>query len=88
MVQPYLQVETKFMTRNKIFFYRFIYFSKCFGKMPITNPFILTVKAGRKLATPPDILIAKGKNSVVNTTVLVAVLSTDLPLAYKYIGRA
>ena len=47
---PYLQIETKFMTRNKIFFYRFIYFSKNFGKMPITNPFILTVKAGRKLA--------------------------------------
>ena len=59
MVQPqqnfatYLQIETKFMTRNKIFFYRFIYFSKSFGKMPITNPFILTVKAGRKLAIVP-----------------------------------
>ena len=46
---PYLQIETKFMTRNKIFFYRFIYLSKRFGKMTITNPFILTVKAGRKL---------------------------------------
>ena len=56
MVQPqhnfatYLHIETKFMTRNKTFFYRFIYFSKSFGRMPITNPFILTVKAGRKLA--------------------------------------
>ena len=54
MVQPHhnfapcLQIETKFMTRNKIFFYRFIYFSKCFGKMPITNPFILTVTLNRK----------------------------------------
>ena len=37
---PYLQIETKFMTRNKVFFYRFY--------MPITNPFILTVTAGRK----------------------------------------
>ena len=56
MVQPhhnfatYLQIETKFMTRNKIFFYRFIYLSKSFGKMLITNPFTLMVKAGRKLA--------------------------------------
>ena len=47
---PYLQIETKFMTRNKIFFYRFISLSKSFSKMPITNPFILTVNAGRKLA--------------------------------------
>ena len=47
---PYLQIETKFMMRNKIFFYPFIYFNKSFGKMPITNPVILTVKAGRKLA--------------------------------------
>ena len=59
---PYLQIETKFMTRNKIFFYRFISFSKSFSKMPIINPFILTVNAGRKLATRPDILIAKGKS--------------------------
>ena len=83
MVQPhrnfasYLQIETKFMTRNKVFFYRFIYFSKSFGKMPITNPFIFTVKAGCKLATCPD--IAKGKNSVTNATVLVAISSPDLP---------
>ena len=48
---PYLLIETKFMTRNKIFPYRFIYFSKSFGKMPITNPFILTLKASRKSAT-------------------------------------
>ena len=54
---PYLQIETKFMTRNKISFYRFISFSKSFGQMPITNSFILTVNAGR-----PDILIAKGKS--------------------------
>ena len=59
---PYLQIEAKFMSRNKIFFYRFISFSKSFGKMLITNPFILTVNAGRKLATRPDILIAKGKS--------------------------
>ena len=38
--------------------------------MPTANPFISTVKAGRKLATPPDILIAKGK---------VAVSSPDSP---------
>ena len=49
------------MTKTKYFFNRFLYFSKSFGKIPIANPFILTVKAGRKLATPPDILIAKGK---------------------------
>ena len=47
--------------------------------MPIANTFILKVKAGRKLATRPDILIAKGKNSVVNATVLVAISSPDLP---------
>ena len=29
--------------------YRFILISKSFGKMPITNLFILTVKAGPKL---------------------------------------
>ena len=46
---PYLQIEAKFMTRNKIFFYRFISFSKSFGKVPITNPFSLTVNTGRKL---------------------------------------
>ena len=75
---PYLQIETKFMTRNKIyFFYRFIYFSKSSGKMPIANPFILMVKAGRILATPPD--IAKGKISVINATVLVAISSPDSP---------
>ena len=62
---PYLQTETKFITRNKIFFYRFISFSKSFGKMPITNPFILTVNAGRNLATQPDILIAKGKSDCI-----------------------
>ena len=73
---PYLQIETKFMTRNKIYFYRFIYFSKCFGKMPNTNPFVLTVKAGRNLATHPDILILFGKNSV-DATVLVAIGSTN-----------
>ena len=47
--------------------------------MLITNPFSLTVKAGRKLATHPDILTAKGKNSVVNATVLVTISSPDLP---------
>ena len=65
MVQPhynfgpymYLQIETKYI------FNHFIYFSKSFGKMPIANPFIVMVKAGRKLATPPDLLIAKGRNS-------------------------
>ena len=31
--------------------------------MPITNPFILTVNAGRKLATQPD--IAKGKSDCI-----------------------
>ena len=62
---PYLQIETNFMTRNKIFFYRFISFSKSFGKMPITDPFILTMNAGHKLATRPDILIAKGKSDCI-----------------------
>ena len=33
--------------------------------MPITNHFILTVNAGRKLATRPDILIAKGKSDCI-----------------------
>ena len=47
--------------------------------MPITNPFILTVKAGRKWATPPDILIGRGNNWVVNAAVLVAFSSPDLP---------
>ena len=56
-----------------------LHISKSFGKMRITNPFILMVKAGRKLATRPDILIAKGKKSVVNATVLVAISSPDLP---------
>ena len=46
---PYLQIETKFMTRNKIFFYRFISFSKSFGK----------------LATWPDILITKAKSDCI-----------------------
>ena len=72
-----LQIETKFMTRNKIIFYRFIYFTKSCGKIPTANPFISTVKAGRKLATPPYILITKGKNSVTNATVLVAISSPD-----------
>ena len=45
------------MTRNKIIFYRFIYFSKGFGKMPTANALFSTVKAGRKLATPREILI-------------------------------
>ena len=66
---PYLQTETKFMTRNKIFFFRFISFSKTFGKMLITNPFILTVNAGRKLATRPDILIAKGKSDCIGRNI-------------------
>ena len=67
MVQPqhnfatYLQIETKFMTRNKIFFYCFVSFSKSFGKMQITNPSVLTVNAGRKLATRPD----KGKSDCI-----------------------
>ena len=59
---PYLQIETKFMTRNKIFFIVLFLLAKVLAKMPITNPFILTVNAGRKLATRPDILIAKGKS--------------------------
>ena len=47
---PYLQIETKFMTRNKNKKnYGFIHFSKSCGKMPTANPFISTVKAGRKL---------------------------------------
>ena len=62
---PYLQIETKFMTRNRIFFNRFISFSKSFGKMPTANPFILTVNAGRKLATRPDILITKRKSDCI-----------------------
>ena len=65
-----LQIQTKFMTRNKIFFYRFIYFSKSF---------ISTVKAGRKLASRPDILITKGTTSFVNATLLVANSSPGLP---------
>ena len=71
--------ETKFMTRKKIIFYRFIYFTKSCGKIPTAKPFISTVKAGHKLATPPYILITKGKNSVTNSTVLVAISSPDLP---------
>ena len=59
---PYLQIETKFMTRNKIFFIVLFLLAKVLAKMPITNPFILTVNAGHKLATRPDILIAKGKS--------------------------
>ena len=47
--------------------------------MPIANPFTLMVKAGGKLVKPPDILITKGKNSVANATVLVAISSPDLP---------
>ena len=43
--------ETKFMTRKKIIFYRFTYFTKSSGKIPTAKPFISTVKAGRKLAT-------------------------------------
>ena len=39
-------------------FYRFIYFSKSCGKMLTANCFISMVKAGRKLATPPYLLIA------------------------------
>ena len=48
-----------------------IYLGKSCGKMPNANPFISTVKAGRKLPTPPYILITKGKNSVANVTALV-----------------
>ena len=54
---PYLQIETKFMTRNKMIFYHFIYFSKSCGKMPTAIHFISTVKAGHKLATSRYILI-------------------------------
>ena len=57
---------------NWINFYYFIYFSKSFGEMPIANPFISKAKAGCKLVTPPDMVIAKGKISV-------AILSPDLP---------
>ena len=75
----YLQIETKFMMRNKIIFYRFIYFTKSCRKIPTANPFISTVKAGRKLMTPPCNFITKGKNSVSNAIVLVAISITDLP---------
>ena len=61
------------------FLYRFIYFTKSCGKIPTANPFISTVKAGRKLVTPPCILITKGKISVTNAIVLVAISITDLP---------
>ena len=50
--------------------------------MPTVNHFISTVLAGRNLATPPDILIAKAKKnkkSVAHSTVLVAVSSPGLP---------
>ena len=52
--------------------------------MPIINPFILTVNAGRKLATRPDILIAKGKSDSFGRNFE----SWNLPYACKYIGRA
>ena len=71
---PYLQIETKFMMRNKIIFYCFIRFSKSGSKMPTANPFTSTVKAGCKLMTPPYILITMGKNSVANATVLVVLI--------------
>lgn len=49
-------------------------------KIPTADPFISTLKAGRQLVTPPYIiLITKGKNSVSNATVLVAMSSPDLP---------
>ena len=63
MVQPhhhfalYLQIETKFMTRNKIFFCRFIYFGNSFGKMPIDKPFYLNGESWSQIGD-----IAKGKN--------------------------
>ena len=41
------------------------------------NPLISTVKAGRKLVTPPAILMTKG--AVTNATELVAISSPDLP---------
>ena len=75
----YLQIETKFMMRNKIIFYRFSYFTKRCGKIPTANPFISTVKGGRKLMTHPCNLITKSKNSVTNAIVLVAISITDLP---------
>ena len=36
------------------------------------------MKTSRKFATSPDILVAKGKNSVANATVLVAISSPEL----------
>ena len=35
------------------------------------------MKTSRKFATSPDILVAKGKHSVANATVLVAISSPD-----------
>ena len=67
------KLKKKIMMRNKIIFYRFIYFTKSCGKIPTANPFISTVKVGRKLMTPPCNLITKGKNSVTNAIVLVAI---------------
>ena len=37
----------KIHDKKQDIFYRFISFSKSLGKMPIANPFILTVNAGR-----------------------------------------
>ena len=36
------------------------------------------MKTSRKFATSPDILVAKGKNSVANATMLVAISSPEL----------
>ena len=43
------------------------------------NPFNSTVKAGRKLVTPPAILMTKGNNPVTNVTAVVAISSPNLP---------
>ena len=39
------------------------------------------MKTSRKFAASPDILVAKGKNSVANATVLVAISSPGHPVA-------
>ena len=42
------------------------------------------MKTSRKFATSPDILVAKGKNSVTNATVLVAISSPVRETFLKY----
>ena len=76
----YLQIKRKFTARNINFVTSLFIFAKVAAKWQLLTLFFRKSEGENKsqIATSPGILLTKGKNSVANATVLVAISNPEI----------